>query len=129
MKHWKARLGGSTTGPSNKIKPSGKAPLTFCKEHTLPSIILARHTCPKFCTIIVCSEGKQNTAREEIPNVLHCHRRATDSGQHMRHIMLQACSQAHNIKNNRKSDGCLEHFVFYIGLKGNHNSNTAYHQL
>lgn len=51
--------------------------------------------------------------------------RATGSRQHIRCIMLQACSQAHNIKNNKQSDGCLEHFVFYIGLKGNHNSNMA----
>lgn len=66
---------------------------------------------------------KRNPKRAPLPQ------RATDSGQHMRHIMLQACSQAHNIKNNKQSDGCLEHIVFYIGLKGNHNSNTAYHQL
>lgn len=51
--------------------------------------------------------------------------RAADSGQHIRRIMLQACSQDHNIKNNKQSNGCLEHFVFYIGLKGNHNSNTT----
>lgn len=51
--------------------------------------------------------------------------RVTDSRQHIRYITLQAYSQAHNIKNNKQSDGCLGHFVFHIGLKGNHNSNTA----
>lgn len=51
--------------------------------------------------------------------------RVKDSRQHIRHITLQACSQAHNIKNNKQPNGCLGHFVFYIGLKRNHNSSTA----
>lgn len=43
--------------------------------------------------------------------------RVTGNGQPIGCITVQACSQAH--------DGCSEHFVFHIGLKGNHNSNMA----
>lgn len=59
-------------------------------------------------------------ASREIPNVSSATdkpQRVTGNGQHIGCIMVQACSQAH--------DGCLEHFVFCIGLKGNHNSNMA----
>lgn len=117
------------TGPPNKIKPSGKSLLTLCKEHTPPINHISRAHLSWVLLNYCMHRRKTKHYQRRNPKHSPLPWRATDSGQHMRHIMLQDCSQAHNIKNNKQFDGCLEHFAFYIGLKGNHNSNTAYHQL
>lgn len=132
MTLWRARQGGSVAGTSNKIKPSGKSLLIFWKEHT--------HTFPQSYwqrTLVPRSTNEQKEGIRDINSIIrcsevkHCQRKRAPLRQtsHREWQIVEntsdTYSQAHNIKNNKQSDGCLGHFVFHIGLKGNHNSNTA----